>query len=284
MSIKLHIPHDGFIPELYPKGSITQWYGEHPELYSKSVCYAGVGCLKAHNGVDSVAPYGTPIYAVAGGMVVEVGNQAQGYGNVVRILDDNDFEWTYGHNSKIVVTPGQLVKAGDKIAEMGNTGFVVSGDTQYWKDNPYAGTHLHLGKREVKRWVSGSWNITYLSGTANEIRGVIQNFDNGFFGALPIVAEDFPGYTPPSPPRHLFKRNLEYGMTKDSDVIALQDILRYEGLFTSESTGNYFSLTAQAVKQYQLRYGLVTQWQALTYQGRYVYEITRAHLNKKYGG
>lgn len=283
--MKLNNPVDKFVPDLYPKGDVTQWFGENKELYSKSVCYAGVGCLQGHNGIDIVRPYGTPIYAVAGGMVVEVGNQAQGYGNVIRILDDNDFEWTYGHNSKIVVTPGQLVKAGDKIAEMGNTGFVVSGDTQFWKDNPYAGTHLHMGKRQVKKWDgTGKWNVTYLSGTAKEIRGVIQNFDNGFFGALPIVASDFEGYIAPPKPTHRFDRNLEYGMKNDPDVKELQKILIFEGLLNSEPTGNYLELTAQAVKKYQVRYGLVTQWQAFTYQGRYVYEITRAHLNKKYGG
>lgn len=280
--MKLKNPVDKFVPELYPKGDVTQFFGENKELYSKSVCYAGTGCLQGHNGVDIVRPYGTPIYAVSGGTIVEVGNQAQGYGNVVRILDADEFEWTYGHNSKILVTPGQVVNAGDKIAEMGNTGFVVSGDTQFWKDNPYAGTHLHLGKRHVKRWVSGSWNVTYLSGTAKEIRGVIQNFNNGFFGALPIVAADFEGYIPQPKPKFLFLRNLEYGMKNDPDVKELQKILTYEGLLQALPTGNYLDLTAQAVKKYQLRYGLVTQWQAFTYQGKYVYEITRAHLNKKY--
>jgi len=282
--MKLHKPHAGFIPALYPNGSITQFFGENPELYSKSVCYPNVGCLKAHNGVDSVAPYGTDIYSVADGQVVEVGNQAQGYGNVVRILGEDNFEWTYGHNSKVTVTPGQFVLRGQKIAEMGNTGFVVSGDTPYWKDNPYAGTHLHLGKREVKKWDgTGQWNVTYLSGTAMEIRGVIQNFTNGFFGALPIVASDFDEYIPPVKPKFLFLRNLEYGMKNDPDVKELQKILIYEGLLQALPTGNYLELTAQAVKQYQLKYGLVTKWQAFTYQGKYVYEITRAHLNKKYG-
>ncbi|OGZ46638.1 MAG: hypothetical protein A3J54_01215 [Candidatus Ryanbacteria bacterium RIFCSPHIGHO2_02_FULL_45_13b] len=50
----------------------------------------------------------------------------------------------------------------------------------------------------------------------------------------------------------IFLRDLSYGLRADLDVARLQDFLRDKGLFThSESTGNYFTVTADAVTQYQ---------------------------------
>jgi len=172
-------PINDFILKDYPKGHITQWFGENKELYSKAVCYNGV-CLQGHNGIDIVAPYGTPIYSVCDGVVVETKNSPTGFGRHVRILSDSA-EWTYGHLSDIQCTLGQEVKAGDKIGEMGNSGFVVSGATPYWAVNPYAGTHLHLGKRDVeRREPNQAHNVSYSSGHKAEI----FNYDNGFFGAV----------------------------------------------------------------------------------------------------
>lgn len=286
--MKLANPVTNFIPELYPKGDVTQWYGENKSLYS-TVCNPS-GCITGgHNGIDIVRPYGSQIFCVSAGLVVETLNKDTGYGSNVRVLGDDGYEWIYAHLSKIDMNCvlGKRVTRGEPIAKMGNTGFVVSGATPYWKDNPYAGTHLHLGKRKVDIWNgTGQWNVTYFSGTPQEIRGVIRDYNNGTFGAVPIVATDFDGYTPPPAPVHRFIRNLEYGMMNDPDVRALQDILKYEGYLAKDtpSTGNYLNLTAQAVKRLQLAHGLVTQWHATLYGGKYCYEITRAYLNRKYGG
>lgn len=144
-------PFASFVYAPYPRGSITQYFGENKALYAKNVCFMGRCMTGGHNGIDAVAPWGTPVYAVKSGKVVEVKHDAGGYGKHVRILTHDTpiggEEWTYGHLSSISVKLGQWVQEGEEIGKMGNTGFVVSGATPYWKANPHAGTHVHLTKR-----------------------------------------------------------------------------------------------------------------------------------------
>lgn len=134
--------------------------------------------MNGHNGIDIVAPWGTPIMAVEDGKVVEVKDTTTGYGKWVKILSGLN-EWTYGHASENLVTLGKEVKAGDIIQKMGNTGFVVSGATPYWKYNPYAGTHLHLGLRKLSP-AGKTWNISYATGD----KGNVVNAGNGFMGSV----------------------------------------------------------------------------------------------------
>ena len=178
-----HEPIAGFKPVSYPQGDISQWFGENKELYSTAVCHDGQ-CMQGHNGWDIVRAWGTPIMAVEDGVVCETKEDAEGYGKHVRILSGTN-EWTYGHLSEISCTLTQQVKAGDVIGKMGNTGFVVSGPTPYWEYNPYAGTHLHLCRRIVRR--SGKTNHTYPSGH----RVFVENYLNGFFGAVDFLPSDF---------------------------------------------------------------------------------------------
>lgn len=169
--------------DTYPKGDITQWFGENKELYMRAIGTIG------HNGIDIVAPWGTPLYAVEDGLVVDVKDTPDGYGKHIRFLSDK-YEWTYGHLSKIFVNTGQEIKAGDLIGNMGNTGFVVSGATPYWKYNPFAGTHLHLGVREYKKSRRG-WQYN-----SQSPRIKILNYNNGYFGAIdpaPLLSQEFVG-------------------------------------------------------------------------------------------
>ena len=82
---------------------------------------------KQHGGIDIAAAYGTPIYAVASGTVDFAGFGVSGsgyggYGNVVKISHGNGVETIYGHCSKLNVTKGQKVQAGDVIGAVGSTG------------------------------------------------------------------------------------------------------------------------------------------------------------------
>ena len=62
----------------------------------------------------------------------------------------------------------------------------------------------------------------------------------------------------PTKPHYTFTKFLTYGLRKDRDVIALQNILKYEQLFPqdTESTGNYLSMTAEAVRKFQVKHGI----------------------------
>lgn len=74
-----------------------------------------------HTGLDFQAETGTPILAAAGGVVVAQEVHPE-YGNMLEIDHGNDLISRYAHASKTGVKKGDLVKRGQKIAEVGNTG------------------------------------------------------------------------------------------------------------------------------------------------------------------
>lgn len=74
-----------------------------------------------HTGLDFPADTGTPILAAAGGVVV-VQDYHPAYGNMVEIDHGNDLITRYAHSSKVFVKKGDIVKRGQKIAEVGTTG------------------------------------------------------------------------------------------------------------------------------------------------------------------
>ena len=74
-----------------------------------------------HTGLDFPASNGTPILAAAGGVVVAQEYHPV-YGNMVEIDHGNDLVTRYAHASSVLVKKGDLVKRGQKIAEVGSTG------------------------------------------------------------------------------------------------------------------------------------------------------------------
>lgn len=74
-----------------------------------------------HSGLDFPADTGTPIVAAAGGVVVFAGWHAA-YGHMLEIDHGNDLVTRYAHASKLHAKQGDLVRRGQKIADVGNTG------------------------------------------------------------------------------------------------------------------------------------------------------------------
>jgi len=72
-------------------------------------------------GISIAGKLRQPVLASATGKVVYNGNGLRGYGNLVIIKHNKTFISAYAHNDRIVVKEGQMVKQGQKIAEMGNT-------------------------------------------------------------------------------------------------------------------------------------------------------------------
>lgn len=79
------------------------------------------GASTNHRAIDWATPTGTAIWASCGGTVSVAGWQS-GYGYVVYINHPDGNQTRYGHLSKILVSAGQKVKQGQKIALSGNTG------------------------------------------------------------------------------------------------------------------------------------------------------------------
>ena len=103
-------------------GHITSLYGmrRHPIL----------GFVRMHAGVDYGARFGSPIYAVADGIVSFAGRHG-GHGNYVRLEHGGGDGTGYGHMSRIAVSPGARVSAGQVIGYVGSSGLST-------------GPHLHF--------------------------------------------------------------------------------------------------------------------------------------------
>ena len=103
-------------------GTISSRYGAISSIRSS-----------AHTGLDIAASTGTPIKVVADGTVVSAAYSGS-YGYLIKVDHGNGVETWYAHTSKMYVTAGQSVKAGDVIAAVGSTGNST-------------GSHLHLEVR-----------------------------------------------------------------------------------------------------------------------------------------
>jgi len=74
-----------------------------------------------HKGVDFAAPAGTEVVAVASGVVVWSGRDRD-YGNMVEVRHSDGYTTRYAHNRENLVKAGDIVKKGQAIATVGNTG------------------------------------------------------------------------------------------------------------------------------------------------------------------
>jgi len=122
---------------------LTQGYGNTPYSYM----YVG----HWHNGIDIAAQYGAPIYSPTDGLVLAVGNQDnfcwhRGFGKYVAIKDtSNPFVLWYAHLGTISVAPGDTIKKGMTIGNVGASGLET-------------GSHLHLSVFSVSGFSMKSKN------------------------------------------------------------------------------------------------------------------------------
>lgn len=91
------------------------------------------GVWTSHGGTDIAAPYGTPIVAANSGVVIFAGWHYS-YGNYVIIDHGGGIATLYAHCSKLLVTNGQAISKGDRVALVGSTGYST-------------GNHLHFEVR-----------------------------------------------------------------------------------------------------------------------------------------
>lgn len=89
---------------------------------------------RSHDGIDIAAPRGSDIQAVLDGTVEFAGNRS-GYGKTIVLRHADGRESMYAHCDALFVQAGDVLRAGDKIAEVGSTGVST-------------GNHLHFELRE----------------------------------------------------------------------------------------------------------------------------------------
>lgn len=88
------------------------------------------GRREFHEGLDFAGKVGTPVVAVAAGLVTWSGPH-HGYGNLIEISHGSGYVTRYAHNNKNLVNLGEKVEKGEVIATMGSTGRST-------------GTHVHF--------------------------------------------------------------------------------------------------------------------------------------------
>ena len=116
------------------------------------------GTKALHTGLDFQADTGTPILAAAGGVVVTAEHH-YAYGNMVEVDHGNNLVTRYAHASRLLVKKGDLVKRGQKLAEVGSTGRST-------------GPHLHFevmvdgSFQDPRRFLAGQQNPLAVAATA----------------------------------------------------------------------------------------------------------------------
>lgn len=94
-------------------GYIASYFGVRPDPFN--------GRRDFHPGLDIDVPLGSPVHAVADGVVTFAGERT-GYGKVVEIDHGDGYMTRYAHNSRLVAHVGERVRAGDVISDVGSTG------------------------------------------------------------------------------------------------------------------------------------------------------------------
>nr|WP_294870962.1 M23 family metallopeptidase [uncultured Pedobacter sp.] len=109
------IDYVAFTPMGYPHfGAITSGYGHRENPFTGEN-------VETHKGLDFRGKRGEIVKSTASGKVTYAGRRG-GYGNCIVINHGNGFETYYGHLSRILISEGAQVKAGDNIGKIGSTG------------------------------------------------------------------------------------------------------------------------------------------------------------------
>jgi hypothetical protein len=213
------------------------------------------GGTRTHEGLDIVAPQGTPVASPTDAVVTGTGTGTDS-GVYIRTANPGGETFVYMHLSNIAtnIEPGSVVKRGEVIGFVGNTGNAVG-----------TGAHLHFEIRQ--------------GGAQDPYPRLTQVF-TAEERALSLAQALEQGGTVPSVTNFIFTRDLEFDMGGE-DIRALQVFLNTHGYAIAAagagsrgSETNYFgALTRAALAHYQKANGIAP---AVGYFG----PKTRAHVSK----
>lgn len=182
----------------FPLETLGQKFG------ANAVSYATVSETIGHPGDDFTQAWGTPIPNVIEGAVVSSvlskdNPDLMAFRAINTLYEDSSgcYEIQYGHCSDIFVKVGDVLKLGQIVANIGNTGTVFGGSplkeiTLLEKQSgSHAGSHLHFQVRLLKKIPTTS--VTGANKCLNDGHGLLSingfsydivNYDNGFHGCV----------------------------------------------------------------------------------------------------
>lgn len=133
-ALHAHYPNDS-IPAEIELCLVDDTHGYHIPVPGSAHSKFKMRRRRPHYGVDLPLHTGDSVKAAFDGVVrIATGQKTGGYGNLVILRHSNGLETYYGHMSKLLVEPGDAVRAGDVIGLGGSTGRST-------------GPHLHLETR-----------------------------------------------------------------------------------------------------------------------------------------
>lgn len=142
-------------------GTVTSGVGWRPDPF-------GSGRMVYHNGYDIAVPVGTPVHPTQAGTVYFAGPY-KGYGNLVAVEHGKGFVTFYGHNSEVLVKPGQLVDTNTVIALSGSTGR-STGPHVHYEVRQFPGAEkreraqLEAGVKDIIKKNVDTWVEDYVGG------------------------------------------------------------------------------------------------------------------------
>jgi len=120
MSRKVQLDHT---PSIYPaNGYLERGFGMKVDPFTNR--------NRMHTGLDLSAPIGTPVYAPASGVVTLREHQTQ-FGNIIAIDHGYGLETYFGHLSRFAVKLHDVVRRGDIIGYVGNSGYSTGPHVHY---------------------------------------------------------------------------------------------------------------------------------------------------------
>jgi murein DD-endopeptidase MepM/ murein hydrolase activator NlpD len=111
------------------------------------------GGRRRHQGIDLLAPAGTPLVAVADGRITRISNQDRGLGGIsLRLTDRKGTSYYYAHNQRNRTHLGQRVRRGQVIAQVGSSGNARGGTPHlHFQIHPGGGRPVSPDET-VRRW------------------------------------------------------------------------------------------------------------------------------------
>ncbi len=197
-------------------------YITYPVPYMGNYRLDGTEHSGSHLGVDIKVPKGTPIYAVANGVVYKTQNQKTGFGNAIAISHTNvpdpenngrktNLISVYAHLSQVLVKSGSTVRKGQLIGKSGSSGASTAPHLHFQldRDNAPFSPYWHFSWNEVQKAGYNSFFTAVKKGfhkreanlyTVNPVTFVTQNtnfsINNNLLVASNGISTDIPKTKP----------------------------------------------------------------------------------------